>query len=137
MREILFRIKDRISEEWYYGFPLNEVSERGIVSFQGNGAQGRSYFNALADARTLGQYTGLTDKNGKKIFEGDVIKTLEEVDGIPKGSVGYVCADEDVYDYRVKFPSIRWDEETALRNYRYNGCEVLGNIFDNANLLKK
>lgn len=69
MREIEFRIR-AINKEWYYGMPLSETNKDTVAfrSFDNN------YYDLFADAKTLGQYTGLTDKNGKKIFEGDIVE---------------------------------------------------------------
>ncbi|MBO7303365.1 MAG: hypothetical protein J6U68_04180 [Clostridia bacterium] len=83
---------------------------------------------------TVGQYTGLTDKNGKKIFEGDIISTdiarpyliVEFRDGC----FMFNCNDggEDYYD--IMLPILK-EPQT-----QYEHGEVIGNIHDNPELLK-
>lgn len=65
MREIIFRGKLLNSDDWLYGVPLEERSGKVLMHTQDE--------SGYVDPATVGQYTGLKDKNGKKIFEGDIV----------------------------------------------------------------
>ena len=143
MREILFRGKSIMRGDWIYGY-LNQ--HRGNIRYDcdcepiadgcyyindwqakiDNGMYGQDY---KVDPETVGQFTGLTDRNGVKIFEGDVI---EYTDGC-NDWLGAVKYDSDDAQFVVRF--IGGDVE-SFDNLYSGDCEVIGNIYDNQELLE-
>lgn len=143
MREILFRGKRKDSGEWVCGFFVNLplVHYNRTEPLITSGETGTSY---EIDPETVGQFTGLTDKNGKKIFEGDVVKFTDSPFGY--SYTGVVCFNEGSfcikYEYwkKEKFHRIgqtdKWQDMGAsgIVTYQY---EIWGNIHDNPELLEK
>lgn len=126
MREILFRGKRMSDGEWLYG-SLLQVNRKGATECCIHSDR----YSHLIDHATVGQFTGLTDKNGKKIFEGDILATKLFGEHIDKGVVRYgnyncSCCD-GVYGWYVDGGDIRGAEDL---------CEVIGNIHDNPELME-
>lgn len=131
MREILFRGKRADTGDWVKGFYIqkpNPFSEDGkpirhcIVDLPP--------FGYDVDPETVGQFTGLLDKNGTKIFEGDILSDPEypkyTTGAIYYGSCNCSCCG-GVYGF--------YSEENAdLRNA--DSLTVIGNVYDNPELLK-
>ena len=129
MREILFRGKRTDNGEWVYGnyYIAEKLDKSGVEYFIIEiEAEGSQYY---VIPETVGQYTGLEDKNGKKIFEGDILK-FTDADG------------RDVYLNVVFENGAFLIEEDGVINsdlmpsYDCLGVEVIGNIYDNPELLK-
>ncbi len=142
MREIRFRGKRR-DGGWEYG--LLSVGREGyeIVNTDGMGL----FFHCPVDPETVGQFTGLKDKNGVEIYEGDVVQQRVEHWKLGDEDVsGYIRGVVAIYPSKGVCIKNTWlhpdgDEEpieleTPKRLYR-RLCEVIGNIHDNPELLKE
>ena len=143
MREILFRGKTD-KGEWVQGVPFFEEYRCYIIEdlFICDEYNCTGAVNSCVIPETIGQYTGLTDKNGKKIFEGDILKIARVSDSI--GSYYYPPLAYPV-NVIVKWDMCAWMWETLCEDKRYIGfpdawchyeCEIIGNIHDNPELLK-
>lgn len=128
MREILFRGKRVDSGEWVEGSYLGDYFSDGRLFCIRNGSR-----NYSVDPSTVGQYTGLTDKNGVKIFEGDIAQVpfwRSPQSGLTtKGVVEF---------HRAAF-SVFWDYRDYGRDFAgyIRDMEVIGNIHDNPELLEE
>lgn len=132
MREILFRGKRVDNGEWVEGFYVNvpehykhEMSRKSYIVSINNGL----FMEVVPES--VGQYTGLTYKNGKKIFEGDIIRNNgNEIGVIRHGKY-------DVYSHYVFGGYCCVDKTSALIDWTSGWrCEVIGNIHDNPELLR-
>lgn len=129
MREILFRGKRKDNGEWVEGFFVVKVdpllgTSRCFILTQGYGESFVTWY--MVDPATVGQYTGLKDKNGKRIFEGDVFEW------------GYAGVKE--FRYVVVYDAVlaSFVGERGGGFVRLNGIdiEISGNIHDKPELLK-
>ena len=125
MREILFRGKRVDNGTWAYGDLLHCDDEMEIDS-ESLGENG-----GYIIPETVGQYTGLCDRNRKKIFEGDIVET----------KYGRLC--EVVWYSSNRYQS--WGLKPLETKHRYpdaydvwasNNLEVIGNVFDNPDFLE-
>lgn len=140
----LYRGKRKDNGEWVYGDLIHgkgEQKEHLFIWYE------TDTFPFVEEAEvipeTVGQYTGLTDKNGKKVFEGDIIQV--ELGGKPGSRPcpiyfgEYIDADSDYDDYRCIGFYIKTPDGCGNIGMLLTGefvCEVIGNIFDNPELLE-
>ena len=129
MREIEFRGKTRTTEgsKWVYGYYYK------VKSFFDN--ESANYITVIrshhltdfnVNEETIGQYTGLKDKNGQKIFEGDIVKAFY----FEKEVIGKI---EFIYGTFALTNSGISDNQLFI----FEKLEVIGNIYDNPELLKE
>ena len=159
MREIIFRGKRLDNGEWAEGYLYEHEPELvGIVS-ENDVPEPSKWFIARTafadwnmprlaefievDPYTVGQYTGLNDKNGKRIFEGDILriaKIADELGGYYRPPLDYTV------NVVVKWDLCAWMWETLCDDKRYitfpdawrlYECEIIGNANDNPELLKE
>lgn len=129
MREILFRGRNENST-WKYGSLLvnKDTFDNDVFIYHICDADG--YSTEIIDTKTVGQYTGLQDKNGTKIFEGDILSAHLD-DGYPENEtmLEVVWHNNGWYGKNGKFFD---DFDNGFEKY----FEVIGNIHDNPELLQ-
>lgn len=113
-REILFRGKRVDNDEWVYGYYIT-VFSHSIVDNRGVAFE--------VESKTIGQYTGLTDKNGKKIFEGDIVKNMLILDN------NTLSPNIDTVEFNDEDCSFMLGKGKRHFHDRLD-LEVIGNIFD-------
>lgn len=149
-REILFRGQHVDSKAWCYGYLVKQF---GATEIYLSGNTKHSWDRHHVIPETVGQFTGLTDKNGTKIFEGDIINFEDvcceggsgyeypdewAVEAMNRAEIiirnGCVCFGKELFetsayeDIHFYYPNLNeWFAECA---------EVIGNIYDNSELLK-
>lgn len=84
------------------------------------------------DPETVCQYTGLTDKSGRKIFEGDIVKHFYDSKILSKVNVGIISWNES----KCGFHRSSREDNCFYKITDYCKYEVIGNIFDNPELLE-
>lgn len=133
MREILFKAKRKNNGKWvdgYYQKRYDLLGNEEYLIFHADSYTVWEY--AEVDPETLCQFTGLCDKNGKRIWENDVV---------------WLVCDRKEHIYQIVWDNSELDfkatkgEENYGTNYEYLLCcdeiEVIGNIFDNKELLQE
>lgn len=124
MREYLFRGK--FGNEWKYGFL--SIEPKSLVIKEPYKNESSNVWHI--DADTVGQYTGMKDKNGKRIFEGDIIDFSDRSDSDGYGVVKY---DANETEFGIEYDNIY---ESLGKHYYPEDIEVVGNIYDNPNLVR-
>lgn len=142
MREIKFRAWDKVEQDFIYGEPL--------FGFFPSVGESEENFKSFNENYNLMQYTGLKDKNGKEIYEGDIV----EVQHLPVSRnenkiLGFIERDNKFYTQNIvewvetgfifirtpKFKKCRpvYSRSFITKNEKY--FKVIGNIYENKELL--
>ena len=119
MREILFRGKSKSVNkgEWIYGSFVEDTNLNACY------IRDKSLVYELVDRETVGQFTGLTDKNGNKIFEGDIVKFSHPA--FNKSRIGVIS-----YEMNETGFVLRHKGDYSWIAYANKFYEVIGNIYD-------
>lgn len=124
MRKILFRGKDKETGEWVEGYLY--VRHDGVCEISCyNEDVNIERWTSNVTNESVGQYTGLNDKNGKQIFEGDILRHVDYPDE-PMPLIWYVNG----YALKGLWMDVEWPKIL-------NKIEVIGNIHDNPELQKE
>ena len=157
MREILFRGKTE-KGEWVKGVPFFEEDRCYIIEdlFICDEYDCTGAVNTMVIPESVSEFTGLTDKNGTKIFEGDIVQYTDEEGYYPEencdfigkislehGAFGIVTTDNIPIDLNnwcdndnfVSLWELYWN--LSVEGEMLDMVEVIGNIHDNPELLKK
>ena len=127
IREVIFRGKRTDNGEWVKGYLyITHIGAHEIGSYDAEINIERFTFDVIPE--TVGQFTGLTDKNGVRIFEGDIVSLVKH----------------DSLIYKVVYVPCRYELVNSkgvncfvLDIYKSENIEVIGNIHDNPELLQK
>lgn len=136
-REILFRGKRKDNGEWIEGYYINIAYVNPFI------ATGKIHLTAATKGsfspemykvipKTVGQYTGLTDKNGTKIFEGDIVYVYGHPDEVGDDDFAVIRYDNDDAMFIIEFDTFCLN----FGNCWGTDVEVIGNVYDNPELLK-
>lgn len=142
MREILFHGKRADNGEWVEGILFNAEEDTFIIphgnEYSYDPMEGLAFdvYGCKVAPETVGQYTGLTDKNGKRIFEGDICK-FKRFNDVHVGKVVFnVTTASFIMWYQ---PIVGAYGEKATQKMLLSVCdniEVIGNIHDNPELME-
>lgn len=131
----LYRGKEKPNGEWVEGYLLrpnpevcraSEVYEC-VIGYQVSFMEGYRFYEV--DPETVGQFTGMTDKNGKKIFEGDIVEYYP--DGMVRiPQIGRVEFHDGAFGVML------FEKKGIFLSFAADYCTVIGNIHDNPELLE-
>ena len=142
MREILFRGKRVDNGEWVEGYFCGKVSKNffGVAEDSTQIIDKNLWWHEVIP-ETVGQYTGLTDKTGKMVFEGDIVEGIA-FSSNHRGTIEWITqiAGFGVRYWNNHIPTA-WENSSILKQMTRGrtdefAAKVIGNIYDNPELLK-
>ena len=125
IENIKFRGKSKKTGEWLYGDLIRNVEGAFAIVPPYEISMNNYYRNYVVDKETIGQYTGLKDKNGREIYEGDILCYRDA-----KFQTHIVYHNGGFY-----FSHFGGTTFTAIGDHEINKYTVVGNIYDNKELL--
>ena len=134
MRDLIFRGQRCDNGEWVYGFYVRAdhhwhnhgVHKDWIIcGASANGGWFALHNKHAVKADTVGQYTGLTDKNGTRVFEGDIVDILSECE-----ELGVIAYEDGAFVVNANGFSLDF-----ISNIDGKDVEVIGNVWDNPELI--
>lgn len=124
-REIKFRGKDILHKSWQYGSLAKDEPQKSYYIIDNEYGRGID-----VDKETVGQYTGLHDKNGKEIYEGDIVKVFTN----KKWRIGKIIYEHSGFTIDVtNNKELKYGRTSIIESL----TEVIGNIHDNPELLEE
>lgn len=127
MRDIKFRGKtNEINSWWTYGNLV--ICDNGDYQIGDCPMYGDIYYRSEVIPETVGQYTGLHDKNGKEIYEGDIVEITRPCI-LERGKVDFI---NGCFTIKSK-ETLLMLYQCGINNFK---LEVVGNIYENSDLLK-
>ena len=126
MRQILFKGRSHFTGNYYVGLFLGTDLFSSDISYVGFTEDTKH----KVQTDTVGQFTGMTDKNGTKIFEGDIVRHIDTMCHVVEVVNSEVYFDTEMLEFGFRYSN-------ELFHCQFNNeFEVIGNIYDNKELLK-
>lgn len=137
MREILFRGKSIDNGEWVNGFYVKTCNDFDrckfyhwiYIGFVGVTINGLENVKFEVDPKTVGQYTGLKDSTGKRIFEGDVIENKDDEGGYTNFVIEWINQEAGFFARYI-------DKKHGENLLNLGDYKAIGNIHDNPELME-
>jgi uncharacterized phage protein (TIGR01671 family) len=134
MRQIIFRGKGFCDDKWVYGDLIHKRQDKGAVMIQDSIGVGTD-----VDSETIGQFTGVLDKNNKEIYEGDIVTDGNTVFTVFWSDGGF-CIESNPQSFGYGY-QCNSNPSEPLANQQFaswfeGNVVCLGNIHDNPEILK-
>lgn len=147
MRTIKFRAKKATNDVWVYGSLIYSNDLNTAIFSQGDGSV-NSMDWAYVNSETIGQFTGLFDKNGKEIYDGDILRFPAKYEYEKENFVAFEVFwhDNDCAQNHIGWQMNRLHFQGCICGYSgletflpkwTSRMEIIGNIHDNPELINK